>query len=72
VTVRIKYNGIWYEDTQVLDEKQARVIAQVKGIKSFSPGNVMVSVNGVQIFEQEQIQVTVNRIGTTKIDTSRN
>ena len=64
VTVRIKYNGKWYEDTQVVDDKQARVIAQLKGIKSFSPGNVMVSVNGVQIFEQEQIQVTVNRIGT--------
>lgn len=68
VTVRVKYNGVWYEDTQVVDEKQARVIAQLKGIKSFSPGNVMVSVNGVQIFEQEQIQVTVNRIGTTKTD----
>lgn len=66
VTVRIKYNGVWYEDTQIVDEKQARVIAELKGIKSFSTGNVMVSVNGVQIFEQEQIQVTVNRIGTIK------
>lgn len=68
VTVRVKYNGKWYEDTQVVDEHQARVIAKLKGIKSFSTGNVMVSVNGVQIFEQEQIQVTVNRIGTIKTD----
>ena len=72
ITVRIKYNGKWYEDTQVVDERQARVIAQLKGIKSFSTDNVMVSVNGVQIFEQEQIQVTVNRIGNFKIDTSAN
>lgn len=66
ITVRVKYNGVWYEDTQIVDEKQARVIAELKGIKSFSTGNIMVSVNGVQIFEQEQIKVTVNRIGTIK------
>jgi hypothetical protein len=66
VTVRVKYNGVWYEDTQILDENQARVIAELKGIKSFSTGNIMVSVNGVQIFEQEQITVTVNRIGSNK------
>lgn len=65
VTVRIKYNGKWYEDTQIVDEKQARVIATLKGIKNFSTNNVMVSVNGVQIYEQEQITITVNRIATT-------
>lgn len=62
VTVRVKYNGKWYEETQIVDEQQARVIANLKGIKSFSTGNVMVSVNGVQIHEQEQISVVVNAI----------
>ncbi len=63
VTVRVKYNGKWYEDTQIVDEHNASVIATLKGIKNFQTGNVMVSVNGVQIFEQEQIKITVNRIG---------
>lgn len=70
VTVRIKYNGKWYEDTQIVDEKQARVIATLKGIKNFSTNNVMVSVNGVQIYEQEQITITVNRIATTSRQTN--
>lgn len=62
VTVRVRYNGVWYEETQIVDEHQARVIAKLKGIKQFSTGNVMVSVNGIQIFEQEQIQVIVNAV----------
>jgi hypothetical protein len=35
VTVRVKYNGKWYEDTQIVDEHRARVIATLKGIKNF-------------------------------------
>lgn len=65
VTVRVKFNGKWYEETQIVDEKEARVIAALKGIKSFSTGSVMVSVNGMQIFEQEEIKVVVQAVRKT-------
>lgn len=61
----MKFNGKWYEETQIVDEREARVIAALKGIKSFSTGSVMVSVNGMQIFEQEEIKVVVQAVRKT-------
>lgn len=61
ITVRVRFNGKTYEDTKVVDEKRARVIANLKGIKSFSMDSAMVSVNGIQIFEQEEITIKVTR-----------
>ena len=59
VTVRVRFNGKIYEDSQIVDEHRARVIAKFRGITNFSTSSPMVSVNGVQITEEKEIQIRV-------------
>ena len=61
VTVRVRFNGKVYEDSQIVDEHRARVIAKFRGIKMFSRTSPMVSVNGIQIMEEKEIQVRVTK-----------
>lgn len=61
ITVRVRFNGKVYEDTQEVDEHRARVIADFHGIKAFKKDEVMVSVNGVQIVEAKMISVIATK-----------
>jgi hypothetical protein len=63
VTVRVTINGKRYEETQIVDDNQARVLAQLSGITLFSDTETMVSVNGIQVFENTEpsIKVTINK-----------
>lgn len=49
VTVRVKFNGKWYEETRYEDDLQARVTAKIFGIEHFHEDQVMISVNGVHV-----------------------
>lgn len=66
VTVRVKFNGKWYQDSQIVDEYKARVIAYLRGIHIFSQDDTTVSINGKQVTEQKLIEVVVNRIDVIK------
>lgn len=57
VFVRVKLNGVWTEDSVVVDDFQARVSASLYGIETFSENDAMISVNGIQILEPK---VTAN------------
>ena len=61
VTIRVKVNGNTYEETQIVDDNKARVLAELSGITVFTEDQTMVSFNGVQVFENTEptIKVTV-------------
>lgn len=61
VTVRVTFNGKVYTDTKILDELNAKVFAQLRGIKFFKTDEIMVAVNGIQITEQADIKIIVRR-----------
>jgi|JI10StandDraft_1071094.scaffolds.fasta_scaffold21845_3 hypothetical protein len=61
ITVRVKFNGKIYEDSQIVDEHRARVIAKFRGITVFSSTDPMVSVNGMQILDKNEIQIRVTK-----------
>jgi hypothetical protein len=65
VTVRVSYNGKRYEDSVIVDDYEARVIAKKNGIKIFTETDPMVSLNGVQVTDQQEIIVRA-KIKTAK------
>jgi hypothetical protein len=65
VVVRVKINGVWTEDVQIVDDNRARVSARFNGITEFTEDAVMVSFNGVQVKEQVvNVEVINNKKNT--------
>ena len=63
VTIRVVINGKRFEDTYIVDDTKARVMAALHGVDTFTEDRVMVTVNGVQVFNESEIMVKVNFIG---------
>lgn len=57
VTIKVTINGKTHQETQIVDDLNARVTARILGIEKFEPDTVMVSINGVQVFGEAEIQV---------------
>ena len=61
VTVIVRFNGKVYKDVQIVDDTNARVLAQFHGIQKFTDESTMVSVNGVQVIkEQQEVSIKVS------------
>lgn len=51
VEVKLRYNGKEYIDSKIVDDNEARIIAELHGVTKFETDKVIVIVNGVQKFE---------------------
>lgn len=60
VTVRVYHNGKRYEETAIVDDNEARVMARMNGIEKFSEDEVMVSFNGIQVNKSNPI-ITITK-----------
>ena len=61
VTVIVRFNGKVYKDVLIVDDTNARVLAQFHGIQKFTDESTMVSVNGVQVIkEQQEVSIKVS------------
>jgi hypothetical protein len=50
---------VWSEDELIVDDTEARVIAEFRGITDFRENEIMIAVNGIQIYESA-ISVMIN------------
>jgi hypothetical protein len=62
VTIRVKTGDRVYEETLIVDDNTARIVAKLNGISHFDENNVMVSVNQVQVFAPSQVFVDASLI----------
>lgn len=57
VTIRVIVNGKKYEETYIVDDHEARIMANVHGVMIFTEDVVMVAVNGVQVINEDEVRV---------------